>query len=169
VWRFADAGYAGPPAIAPDGSLRVPLGAPDLFSQTLVALEADGSVRFRAALPGEAVTIGEPTCVDALGRSIVRTRDFLVVVDASGSVLQSREVHPNGAFTCAVDPNGSVFYAALGFFAFDVETGETFWSRDDGFPGLPAGTFYYAGPVVVAGNRRLVLMDHGGSVHWLGD
>jgi hypothetical protein len=169
AWRFEDVGYAGQPAITPDGSARVSLAAPDLASQELLALEADGSLRFRTALPGEAVTVSEATCVDRNGRSYVRTRGAVVSVDAAGGVLFVRSLHPNGPFSCAVDPSGILFYASLGFAAVDGQSGDLLWSLADGFMGSPPGTLYYAGPVVLAGDRSLVLMDHGGSVHWLGD
>lgn len=168
LWRHQTDGYAGPPAVAPDGSLRFALGAPDLSSQELVALETDGSVRFRTALPGQAVSVGQPSCIDAQGRTHVRTWDALVAVDASGSVLYSRDVHPNGAFSCATDPAQTLFYSSLGFAAVDGDSGETLWSLDDGFPAAP-GTLAFSGPVVLAGERRLVLMDHAGGVVFLGD
>jgi outer membrane protein assembly factor BamB len=167
IWSFVDSGWAGPPAIAPDGSIRVPLGAPDLLSQELVALETDGSVRFRTSLPGQAVPVGEPTCVDALGRSFVKSWDALSAIDASGLVRFSREVHPNAEFSCATDSAGTLFYAGLGFTALDVESGDVIWSLSDGFPSGP-GSIAFAGPVVLGGDRRLGLMDHEGAVHFLG-
>lgn len=169
LWRYDDVGWGGPPAIATDGSVRVPLGSPDLSTEELLAIEPDGSLRFRTLLPGEAVTTGEKTCVDVQGRSYVRTREGLVGVAKDGPVLFSRYAHPNGIFACATDPTGTVLSASLGFEAIDPQTGDAIWTLDGGFPGSPPGTIYYSGPVVVAGHHRLVLMDHGGTLHWLGD
>jgi outer membrane protein assembly factor BamB len=168
AWRFQADGYASPVAVGPDGSLRFALAAPDFSAVELVALEPDGSERFRTALPGPALGILDPVCVDAVGRSYVRTSNALLAVDASGGVLLSREVHPNGVLSCATDPSQVLFYSSLGFAAVDVETGETLWSLDDGFPSAP-GTIAFSGPVVLAGDRRLVLMDHDGGVHFIGD
>jgi outer membrane protein assembly factor BamB len=169
LWRFDAEGYSGPPAVAPDGSIRFPLGSPKLTSQELIALEADGSLRFRTPLPGNPVSVGMPTCVDTFGRSFVRTFDALVAVDETGAVLFSKDVHPNGVYTCAIDESGDAFYASLGFAAFDPASGNTLWSLADGFAGPAPNTLYYSGPVVIAGDRRLILMDHGGGVHILGD
>lgn len=169
LWRFEDAGYAGSPAIAPDGSVRVPLGAPDLSSQELVALETGGGLRFRIPLPGEAATGIARTCIDRLGRSYVRVADAVVAVDENGAVLFSRPAHPNGSFSCATDPNGTLLSTSLDIEAVDPLTGDVIWGLAGGFPGSPPGKIYFAGPVIVAGEHRLVVMDHGGTLHWLGD
>lgn len=117
-WWTVPAGLWGTPAVASDGSLRVAVGRVPVPESGLVALEADGRVRWR--VEGMIPTSGPVIGSDDVAYVAINARE-LAAIGATGEVLWRKVVAPGGSQSIALD--GELAITGDGLVLVPIETG----------------------------------------------
>lgn len=161
----AEAPIIDGPALGRDGAVYNVLWTAASTRTTLVVLEPDGTTRLRVDLPdppwGGGVT---SLAVGDDGTAYIKAGEGFVAVDAGGTILFRRAVHPNVPLGGVVDPLGMLLLGAGEIDALDGSSGTGRWQLDlpVHMDPLPDGgaVFHFAGPATI-GDGTLYVTDYG--------